>query len=153
MPDWQKFYLAGQMVFVHRWLLADDGDSATVLEAAHLGSYESLRMALYRGIKLDLPLTLTMRDTIEAWESVVKLVCPNYQGVSSSAPLWMNPTLSHFYNIPDRMVWAIKGIKTLKDITCYWDLLTFAQMKARHDLPNSYLFRFFSIMSCLSSAV
>lgn len=61
------------MVFARRWLLADDGDSTTVLEAAQLGSYESLRLALYRGQRSDLPLTLTMKATIKAWEVTTKL--------------------------------------------------------------------------------
>lgn len=65
--DWHKYYLAGQMVFARRWLLSDDGDAATVLEAAHLGSYEGLRLALFRGTKSDLPITLTMTATIKAW--------------------------------------------------------------------------------------
>lgn len=47
-----------QMVFAHRWLTSDDVDSATVLEVAQLGSYESLRLAIYRVPKSDLPLTL-----------------------------------------------------------------------------------------------
>lgn len=93
LPDWQKYYLAGQIVFAHRWLLADDGDSATVLDAAHLGSYISLRLALYGGNKPDLPLTLTTKATIKAWESAVKLACPSYQDVSASTPLWMTPKL------------------------------------------------------------
>lgn len=69
LPDWKKYYLAGQMVFACRWLQPDDGDSATVLEEAHLGSYESLRLALYRGTKSNLPLAFTMKATIRAWET------------------------------------------------------------------------------------
>lgn len=52
LPDWQKYYLTGQMV----------------LDAAQLGSYESLRLALYRGPKSSLPLTVSMKVTIKAWE-------------------------------------------------------------------------------------
>lgn len=77
VPDWQKYYLAGQMVYARRWLLADAGDTATVLEAAHLGSYESLRFAIFRGTKVDLPLTVSMKATIKAWEAAVKLACPS----------------------------------------------------------------------------
>lgn len=46
--DWYKYYLAGQMVFARRWLLEDNSDSVTVLEAAVLGSYESLRLAVFQ---------------------------------------------------------------------------------------------------------
>lgn len=54
LPNWKKYYLAGQMVFAMRWLTGNDGDSATVLEAAFLGSYESLRLALHSGPKTSL---------------------------------------------------------------------------------------------------
>lgn len=144
LPDWQKYYLAGKMVFARRWLVAEDGDVATVLEAAQLGSYESLRFALFRGTRSDLPLT-TMKATIKAWEVAVKLASPSYSGVSPLTPLWMNPALPHFYNFSDPMEWAVRGVKTLKNITCFGELLTFPQLKSRHDLPNSYLFRFLQI--------
>lgn len=60
LSDWQEYYLGSQMVFAHRWLISDDRDSATVLEAAHLGSYESLRLAIHRGTNL--PLTLSIKS-------------------------------------------------------------------------------------------
>lgn len=78
LPNCQKYYLAGQMVFACRWLLADDGDLTNVLEGAYLVSFESLRLDLYRGTKSNLPLTLTMKATIKAWEPVEKLACPSY---------------------------------------------------------------------------
>lgn len=52
LPDWQKYYLPGQMVYACRWLLSDDEDATMVLEAAHLRSYESLKLALFRGTKI-----------------------------------------------------------------------------------------------------
>lgn len=52
LPDWQKYHLASQMAYARRWLLADNGDAATVLEAAQLRSYESLKLALFRGTKI-----------------------------------------------------------------------------------------------------
>lgn len=133
------------MVFARRWLMAEDGDAATVLEAAHLGSLETLRFALFRGLRSELPLTSTMKATIKAWTTAVKLACPSYKGVSPSTPIWMNPALPQFYNLPDPMIWAVKGIKTLGDITAYGELLTFSQLQSRHDLPNSYLFRFLQV--------
>lgn len=142
VPDWQKYYLAGQMVYARRWLLAYDGGAATVLEAAHLGSYESLRVALFRDTNSDLPLTLSMKATIRAWEASVKLSCPSYMGVSPSSPLWITPKLPHFYNMPDPVIWAIKGIKTLKDITSFGDLMSFPQIQTKHDLTNSHFFRY-----------
>lgn len=132
-------------MFARRWLIAEDGDAATVLEAAQLGSYESLRFALFRGSRSELPLTLTMKATIKAWMTAVKLACPSYGGFSPSTPIWMNPTLPQFYNLPDPMIWAVKGIKTLRDITYFGELQTFSQLQSRHDLPNTYLFRFLQI--------
>lgn len=104
LPDWQKYYIVGQMVFAHRWLTAEDGDAATVLEAAHLGSYDSLKFALFRGSRSELPLTLTMKATIKAWETAVKLACPSYGGVLPLTPIWMNPRLPQFFNLPDPMI-------------------------------------------------
>lgn len=84
------------MVFARHWLLADDGDSATVLETAQLESYESLQLALYRGPKSSLPLNESMKATIGAWEVTTALVSPSFVGVTLSAPLWMNPNLPNF---------------------------------------------------------
>lgn len=67
--------------------LADSGDSATIPEVAHLGSYESLRLALYRGPKSSLPITDSMKATIRAWEVNTTLVSPSYLEVTPSAPL------------------------------------------------------------------
>lgn len=129
------------MVFARRWLLVDDVESATVLEAAQLGSYESLRLALYRGPKSNLPLTESMKATIRAWETTTNLVSPSYVGVTPSAPLW-NPNLPHFCSLPDPMIWACGDVKVLGDITREWDLITFDQLKARHNLPSSFFFRY-----------
>lgn len=43
------------------------------------------------------------------------------------------------------MIWACKGIKVLKDITSEGELCTFDQLKARHDLPNSFFFRYLQL--------
>lgn len=142
---------SGTMVFARRWLLADDGHSATVLEAVHIGSNESLRLALYRGLKSSLPLTLLMKATIKAWDATLQLACPSYLGISSSAPLWMNPDFLHFHSLPDPMIWASKGIKTLGDYTREGELLTYDQLKAKHDLPNFYQFCFFQLRHAFQS--
>lgn len=102
-------------------------------------------LALFRGTKSDLPMAWTIKATIRAWGLAVKLASPSYQGISPSTPIWINHILLHFYNLPDPIIWAVKGIKTLKDITSYGDRLTFSQLKTRHDLPNSYLFRLFQL--------
>lgn len=57
----------------------------------------------------------------------------------------MMPRLPHFYDLPDPMVWVSKSIKTVGDITRKGELLTFDQRKARHDLPNTYYFRYFQL--------
>lgn len=56
------------MVIARHWLLRDDGDAATVLEAALMGSYESLHFLVYRGSKVLSPLTESMHSTIRAWD-------------------------------------------------------------------------------------
>lgn len=143
LPDWKNYYLARQMVFARRWLTEDNGDS--VLEAALLGSYESLRLALYRGPKSSLPLTVTMKATIRAWEVSTTLASPSYLGVTPSAPLWMNPNLSHFCSLLDPTLWAGWGVKVLQDITREGDLITFDLLKARHNLQNSTFFRYLQL--------
>lgn len=94
------------MVFARRWLIADSGDSATVVEAALLGSYESLKLALYRGPKSCLPLTDSMKSTIKAWEITTTLRSPSYSGITPLAPLWMNLKFPHLFSFPDPMIWA-----------------------------------------------
>lgn len=101
LPYRHKYYLAGQMVFARCWLLGDNGDSATVLKAAILGSNESLQLALFRGRKSVLSLTRSMKATIRAWATSQQLMQPDFKGISPSAPLWMNPCLPHFYELPD----------------------------------------------------
>lgn len=66
--DLYKYFLAGQGVFLRKWLLGDDGDSATVLEAIVLSSYESLCLLSHRGSEARFPLTITMRATLKAWD-------------------------------------------------------------------------------------
>lgn len=131
----------------------DNGDSATVVEAAHLGSYESLKLALYRGLKSCLPLPDSMKSTNKTWEITTTLMSPNYSGVTPSAPLWMNTKFPHFFCFPDPMIWACKGVKVLNDITRDGELCTFDQLKARHNLPNSFFLPLFTVASCFSGAI
>lgn len=60
------------------------------------------------------------------------------------APTSLLPS-SHLFSLPDSMIWACKGIKVLKDITSEGELCTFDQLKARHDLPNSFFFRYLQL--------
>lgn len=152
LPDWHKYYVAGQMVVAR--LMADDGDSATVLETAHLGSFESLKFALYRGPKSCLPLTSSMKATIRVWETTTILMSPSYLGVTPSAPLWMNPALHHFYSLPDPMVWVCGGVKVLGDITIEGELCIFDQLKATLPyITEFFLFPVFTAAPCVSGAV
>lgn len=128
LPDWRKYYLASQVILVHRWLVSNSGDSAMVLE--DLGLYESLCLAIHRGIKLELLLTASMKATMKACETAVRLACPSYQGFSPSTPLLMNPKLPQFYSFEDPMGWLTKGVKLLKDITRDGEL-TFYQLKSQ----------------------
>lgn len=113
MLDWHKYYLSGQMVFARRWLLTDDGDAATVLEAAHLGSYESLCLALFRGPKSDLPMAQTKKATIRVWGVAVKLACPSYRDFSIYL-IMDESQVAPFFNLLDPMICAVKGIKPLR---------------------------------------
>lgn len=81
-----------------------------------------------------------MRATIRAWVASQQLMQPNFKGMSPSALLWMNPRLTHFYELPDPGVWATRGIKTVGDVTHEGSLLTFDLLKTKFILPNQYFF-------------
>lgn len=59
-----KYFLAGQLVIARPWLVRDDGDAATVLEAALVGSYESLCYLVHRGPQVSAPLRYTTSQII-----------------------------------------------------------------------------------------
>lgn len=44
-----NIFLAGQLVFVHRWLTCPLEDSAVALEATVMGSFEALTHLVHRG--------------------------------------------------------------------------------------------------------
>lgn len=54
------------MLFARRWLLRDDEDAATVLEAAILVSYEDLANLVHSGSRVESSLTGPMKVTIQA---------------------------------------------------------------------------------------
>lgn len=43
------------------------------------------------------------------------------------------------------MIWACRGVRVLEDITREGDLITFDQLKAGHNLPNSIFFRYLQL--------
>lgn len=58
--DLQKYYYAALLSYAHNWVISDDTNASVVLEAAFLGSYESLRNVLYyRGPQAPFHLTLS----------------------------------------------------------------------------------------------
>lgn len=60
-------------------------------------------------------------------------------------PLWGNPRLPHFESIPDPVVWARFGIKTLEDVVSNGRLFSCGDLKHAHDLPNHMLFRYLQL--------
>lgn len=77
LPDLLKYFSTGQMVVARHWLLQDDGDSATVLEPALLGSYKSLYYLVYRGVQLASLLTGSMGSTLRSWDRLRVLMEPD----------------------------------------------------------------------------
>lgn len=90
-PDLQKYFFAVLLSHTHNLLALDDINAAVVLEAAHLGSYEALRNALYRGVRAPSPLTLSRKAVIRAWQLVVCKLQGDPHTRSPDTPLWLNP--------------------------------------------------------------
>lgn len=111
-----------------------------LLEAAVLGSYKSL--LVHRGPGAKFPLMGTMRATIRAWDNTQDLLAPASESLSPASSLWLNP---QFLSIPDPVIWASKGVKTLGDIVKGGELSQFAGLKQRFGLPNPYLFRYLQL--------
>lgn len=112
-------------MFARLWLARDDSDAATVLEVALMGSYESLYYLVHRGLQVPAPLTGSMRVTVRAWDRARVLMHSESETWSPDTPLWFNPRLSHFNEIPDPIIWARVGIKQLRNIVGGGRLLTF----------------------------
>lgn len=62
VPNFSRYFLAGQLVFVHRWLTQRRDDAAVSQEAAVVGSYEALSHLVFRGSKAPYPLTLAQQS-------------------------------------------------------------------------------------------
>lgn len=67
VPNFFKYFLAGQLTVAHRWLTAPWDNASIFLEAAFVGSYEALSHLVYRGLKSPYPLTSSMQSVIKAW--------------------------------------------------------------------------------------
>lgn len=74
------------MMFALRWLVRDDEDIATVLEAAFMGSYKNLHYLLW-GPQGYPALTGSMKVTVKAWDKVQSIMQPEGTGYSSSTQL------------------------------------------------------------------
>lgn len=90
--------------------------AATVLEAVITVSYEGLSNLVYRCFQVQSPITGSMRVIIRVWDKVAAIMHPGITSISPSSPLWFNPKLSHFGDIPDPVIWAGVGIKRVQDI-------------------------------------
>lgn len=126
-PDLQKYFHAALLSHAHNWVFSDESNAAVVLEETYLGSHESLRNALFRGVKAPFPLTHSMKAVIKVWQL---LVCKHSEDPYTrfpNTPLWLNPQLSEFLTVPDP--WAARGVKKLDPICSNGSLLSFDFLK------------------------
>lgn len=88
------FFLAAMLTHAHNWLLSDTSSAAVTLEAAIVGSYDSLWNVLFRGIKaLHFPATFK-RTVIRAWFMATGPMGAELQVCSPNTPLWIIMELS-----------------------------------------------------------
>lgn len=85
VPDFQGSFLAGPLVFVHRWFGLPGDDTATTLEAAIVGSYEALAHLLLHGNRAPYNVTVSMQATGRTW--VVANKVSGNAAISPHAPL------------------------------------------------------------------
>lgn len=70
--------------------------------------------------------------------------------MSPNAPLWLNPTLEHFYSLPDPYAWTHFKIKTVTQIILDKSLISFSQLISDFNIPQSYSFRFLQLSHAFS---
>lgn len=86
-PDFYLYFLAGQLVFAHRWLTVPEDKAVIALEAAIVGSYEALTHLVFRGSSAPYPITSTMSATMRAWAVTSKAEAGDCTEISPHTPL------------------------------------------------------------------
>lgn len=141
VPNFVRYFLAGQLVFAHRWLNQPEDNAEVTLEAAVVGSYEALSDLLYRGRGVPYPMTGSMHSVIRAWE-LTRRGALQERVVSPYTPLWRNPSLPHFFVYSDPIIWTRYGIKTVGAVVGNRVLLLFDVLRSKYQLPSSHQFHF-----------
>lgn len=149
-PDFKAQFLAALLTHAHNWIISGNFNCSVVLEVAYLGSYESFRNLLYRGTRVSLPLTYSIRAVVRAWQLAICKHIAFYR-LLPDTPLWLNPLFPEILSIPDSRVQASKGIKTLDHIFDGGTLRSFDDLKHRFGLPNSHFFRYLQLRHAFSS--
>lgn len=114
------------------------------LEAAILGSYAALSNLVYRGPKAH-PATMTpMKTTIRIWQQAGAIYRAE-STFSPHTPLWGNPQLNHYYQLPDPQLWASKGIVILKHILPTGSLSPLTVLRETYAVLASMTFRYYQL--------
>uniref|UniRef100_A0A803K361 Reverse transcriptase domain-containing protein n=1 Tax=Xenopus tropicalis TaxID=8364 RepID=A0A803K361_XENTR len=81
LPNFEKYFLASQLVYVHWWTVPRLDNRALVLEAAIVGSLEALAKLPYRGISPYYQTTLPIKTVVESFQRALKVV-------QNKQPVW-----------------------------------------------------------------
>ncbi|XP_041436080.1 uncharacterized protein fam189a2.S isoform X1 [Xenopus laevis] len=145
LPNLKLYFLAAQLVYAHWWIVPDRSNSAVVLEAAVLGSFEALAKLPYRGVSPYHVTTTPMQTVGKAFQKSQELVRGTSTTWSPHTPLWGNNHLPHLRSLPDIARWAQIGIKTLGDIVTGGDCKSFATIQQDFHPHPDMLFRYFQL--------
>lgn len=126
-PDF-FYFLVALLSHAHNWLILDDTNSAVVLEAACVGSFETLLNVLFRGVKVPHPLTTSMKTVIRAWTHVTPLIGNHSRWYAPDTPLWITSHYQNFFSTPEPSL-AAGGISYLAHICKSGVLQTFNNLK------------------------
>lgn len=92
-----------------------------------------------------------MRTTLRAWGAGVEIQRLPKQAVSPNAPLWLNPTLTQIYKLPEPNAWTKFNIKTITQVVSNPSLAHRSKLIYDFNVPQSYLFRYLQFSHAFSS--
>lgn len=144
MPSFQLYYWVAVLVTVRWWFSQPKQNPAVILEAAILGSYAALSNLVYRGLKAHPAITTLMKMTVRVWQQAGTI----YRAESTFSPytpLWGNPQLKHYYQLPDPELWASKGIVTLKHSLPTGSRSPLLVLRETYAVPASMTFRYYQL--------